>query len=188
MKTQVAPVTVAPALDIAAAALEPPAAPEAEATLLGAVMLLPVDDAANALAGIVEDDFTLGAHRLTFLAVRALLERNEQPTALAVLSELRRAGRVSSWPSASGSVGVSLHALVEAVAVPLGYGQARRAVLEAAARRRMHQAAVRLMQAAGSGPYDGLPRLVTDELRAALLTHLRLPLPAPADAPEDLTQ
>jgi replicative DNA helicase len=152
---------------------EPPAAPEAEAALLGAVLLLDTRQAAVALTGVTEADFTDGAHQLTFTAIWTLLTRNEQPEAIAVLSELRRMGRVSSWPTPSASVGVFLAELVEAVPIPLGYAPARRAVLEAATRRRLHQAAVRLAQAAGTDPYEGLTRLAATELHQVLVTHTR---------------
>ena len=156
---------------------EPPAAPEAEAALLGAVLLLAVEAARSALSGLVESDFTMAAHRLTFEAVSTLIGNGEAPAPLAALCELRRMGRVSSWPTPSASVGVFLAELVEAVPVPLGYSVARRAVLEAAARRRLHQACLRLAEAAGNDPFDGLPRLLSEESRAVVAAHLRLPLP-----------
>jgi replicative DNA helicase len=153
---------------------EPPAAPEAEAALLGAVLLLDVPAATTALVRIGEGDFTVAAHQLTYSAVRTLLDRQEQPSAIAVLSELRRAGRVSSWPTPSASVAVFLAELVEAVPIPLGYQPARQAVLEVATRRRLHELAVRVAQAAGSEPYEGLCGLAADELRAVLITGSRL--------------
>lgn len=156
---------------------EPPAAPEAEAALLGAAMLMDAELATIALSDMVASDFTVAAHLLVFEAMTSVLSNGMAPVSLAVLSELRRMGRVSSWPTPSASVGVFLAELVEVAPIPLGYVVARAAVLEAAARRRLHQACLLLGQAAGSGPFDDLPRLLSNEARAVLAAHLRLPLP-----------
>ena len=154
---------------------EPPAAPEAEAMFLGCVLLL--DDAADAAAavdGLVEADFTVAAHLLVFQAVTAMVAVSMIPSAFNVLCELRRMGRVSSWPTPSGSV-VFLAELVEIAPIPLGYCVARQALLEAAARRRLHEACLRLGDAAGTGVFEVLTRLVSDEALAVVDALQRVP-------------
>jgi replicative DNA helicase len=147
---------------------EPPAAEEAEQALLGCVLWLSLPAACDAITGIGVDDFTVAANRVTFEAVAALVSQGEQPSALAVLSWLRSAGKVTSWPSSSNSVGVFLHTLAESAPLPLAYQPALTAVLEAAARRRLYYASVRLGQASGSSPFDSLVPLVMTEIRSAL--------------------
>lgn len=154
---------------------EPAASPEAEAALLGAVMLLDASQATIALTDIVGDDFADEANRLTFHAIRSVLERGEPADPLAVLCQLRRTGRVSSWPTPAGNLGNYLHDLVAMVPVPLGYAVARLGVLETAARRRVHHAALRLGQAAGSAPVGGLTHLVTREASAVTAMVARIP-------------
>lgn len=142
---------------------EPPAAPEAESVLLGSFMLLKGSEAITALTGLVVDDFSTEANRITFQAITALLTRGESADPVCVLAELQHAGRVSSWPTPAASVGNFLHDCVAVVPVPLSYLPAYRAVLEASARRRVHQAALRLCQASGSASFDGLADVVTRE-------------------------
>jgi replicative DNA helicase len=153
---------------------EPPAAVEPEGAILGAVLQLDNSTAITALMDLNDDDFTVPAHLLVFQAASALLVRGEAPTPLAVLCELRTTGRVSSWPTPSASVGVFIAELYEQAPIPLGYGVAKKAVLEAAGRRRLHYAALRLGQAAGFGPFEGLTRLLAEEATAVLKLCTRL--------------
>ena len=157
---------------------EVPATPEAEAVLLGTVLWLDAAGAAEALRDLVEADFVTAAHQLTFNALKALISRGETPDAVAALGELRRSGRVSSWPTPSASVGNYLHDLAAGAPGRLGWTTARLAVLEAAVRRRMHQAGVRLVQASGEDPFEGLGALLSSEARSVTQLALRLPLPA----------
>lgn len=142
-----------------------PAAPEAEREILGCALLLDVDDARVALAGLTEADFTDEACALAFTAMCELLSAGEAPTPMATLGQLRRMGRVSSFP-ASATVGVWIAETYEAAPIPLGCGPARRALDEASFRRKVHQSALRLLQESGCASLTGLAALVTAETTA----------------------
>jgi replicative DNA helicase len=150
-----------------------PISAEAEAALLGAAMLLDLENSRRALAHLTPNDFADEANRLAFEAISTLLSRGEAADPVSVLSELQHMGRATNWPSPSSSVGNDLHDMVAAVVIPLGYAPARRAVMETSVRRRIHQAAVRLSQACDSTAFDDLGRLFNVEVDAVRRCHVR---------------
>ena len=70
----------------------PPHNVEAEASLLGALLLSPDAIASVAELGVGPDDFYKPAHQFIFDAVRTLVSSGEPADAVTVADELRRAG------------------------------------------------------------------------------------------------
>lgn len=146
----------------------------AEAALLGALLQLPHDRAAALVHQITAADLVDPRHRVVLDAIRALVTADPpvDPDPVTVDAELRRTGLASSFTSDRRSA-VLLIELRQACPTPASAGHYLHAVLEAAWRRRVEQAAVRIQQACGTAAIEDLVQLVVDELTDAIDERLR---------------
>lgn len=141
--------------------------PEAEAAVLGAMLRMPHTDAVALADHLEPDDFVDPRHRAVFGAVTDLLAEGVTADPVLVLGELRRSGAERSM-TCDRSAGVYLTDLLAAAPAVPSAGHYARIVLEHAARRRLHEAAERLAQVAGSGSLDLVREIVQREWVAVL--------------------
>jgi replicative DNA helicase len=154
---------------------------EAERAVLGAILLNP-DVATPLLALLKPDHFYRPWHGQVLHAAQVLHRSGRPVDPIAVHDELRRQGLRGD---AARSNGVAIHDLLAAVPVTASGPYYARIVLEQAARRRLLQAGVKLVQLAqhppaGPGDLDQVMRDVVQELacvRAAVDTFHRTDRP-----------
>lgn len=144
--------------------------PEAEAAVLGALLMLGAKGA-DVAAGLEPEDFTDPRHRAVFGAVGELLEQGAATDAVIVLGHLRRSGAERSM-TADRDAGVFLADLVTAAPVATCAPYYARIVVEHAARRRLVETAERLGQLAGTARLEVLAETVREEY-AAVVAALR---------------
>ncbi len=141
--------------------------PDAEAAVLGCLLRMPLHDA-GALAGHLEpEDFVDPRHRVVFGAVVDLLADGVTPDPVTVLGELRRSGAERSM-TCDRSAGVFLGDLLASAPAMFSAGHYARVVVEHRARRRLHEAAARLSQAAGAASLATVREVALDEWTAIL--------------------
>ncbi|MCL4193866.1 MAG: AAA family ATPase, partial [Thermoguttaceae bacterium] len=143
----------------------PPAADEAERAVLGSIILRLA--ALDEIGGILHpEDFRLPGHRALYRHLVAMHAAREAVDEITLVNRLKAAG---DWALVGGAAG--LVEISQSVAVAAHAAYYARLVVEAARRRRMREAGVRLIQAAhdvGSDPVDSLAN-VEGEL-AAIVT------------------
>lgn len=140
---------------------------EAEAAVLGALMRLPLNDADELAARLEPEDFTDPRCRAVLAALVSLLAEDVEPDPVTVLGELRRAGHERCW-TADRSAGVYLFDLLAAAPAAVNAGHYARVVIEHRARRRLHEAAERLGQLAGTASLATVREVALDEWTAVL--------------------
>ena len=138
--------------------------PEAEAALVGSMLLLGRDAVAEVVAALHDDDLTDPRHRVVLQAVRGVLADDGRPDPVTVLGWLARKGRLAEAMTDDRGAGTFVADLLAAVPVPESAAYYRRIVVEHAARRRLSEAAVRLS--------DEAARMGLDELHALLLAEV----------------
>jgi replicative DNA helicase len=134
----------------------PPHNLEAEASLLGSMMLSGEAIAQVADTGLRADDFYRRSHQGVFEALTTLYARGEPVDAITAVEELRRRGDLES---AGGAL--YIHHLVEQVGTPASAGHYARIVSEHALLRRMISASAEITERAFEVPED--PQGFTDE-------------------------
>lgn len=141
----------------------PPMSVEAEQAVLGSCLMDP-DAAAVASAILMPESFSRPGHRVLFGVIRGLVEDGQAVDFVTVTEALRQAGR---YDEVGGLTFLS--DLVNVVPTALHVEHYARLVAEAAARRRIIQAAVRITQAAydESKPLDELQSMAWRELAGA---------------------
>lgn len=155
-----------------------------ERAAVGALLLLPLADVTDVLALLRDDDPADPRVRVVLRLVRAVAEAGDRPDAAAVWRFAQATGAVRT--TRLGALGALLAELTnaETVPVPLSARANATAVVEAAVRRRVVEAADRLRQAADVADVDTLPGVVGTELAAIAtecrrLTHPPMPSPRP---------
>jgi replicative DNA helicase len=141
--------------------------PEAEAAVLGCLLRMPHGEADALAAQLEPEDFTDPRHRVVLQAVTSLLVDGATPDPVTVLGELRRTGAERSM-TCDRSAGVYLAELLAAAPAVVNAGHYARVVVEHRARRRLHEAADRLAQAAGTVSLDTVREVALDEWTALL--------------------
>lgn len=141
----------------AAATAEPPTDIPAEQAVLGAI-LLSADVARSLLPKLRAEQFYRLAHGEVFDVMQHLQTRCEPIDPLTVHAELRRRGRLNFGER---SAAVVLHDLLAATPTVANAGYYAGLVAEAAVRRRVIEAGVRLTQLAEPGHGD-LDQLMSD--------------------------
>ncbi|MDP9398620.1 MAG: hypothetical protein M3P96_12750 [Actinomycetota bacterium] len=149
--------------------------PEAEAAFLGALLLAP-PRAAEALVGVMEDDFTDPRHQVVFAAMVELVDQGVPADPVTLLGHLRRTGRLRPF-TADREPGAFLIDLAAACPLPASVQHYRAVVLEHALLRRAHEAGERVQQAAEGGDPDVLLGVLDGEHRAVLAAAARLRAP-----------
>ena len=152
--------------------------PLAEAAVLGCLLRTTAEHAAALLGAFVDEDLTVPQHRHVAAAARALLEQGHPIDPVTVLGQLRRHGTENARTD-SRDAGVLLVELCQAAPSVTSAGHYLRIVLEHAYRRRAQQAAMRLLQAAETGPLTALHDLVEREHTALAAAHRRTTAPLP---------
>lgn len=152
--------------------------PLAEAAVLGCLLRTTTKHAAALLAAFVDEDLTVPQHRHVAAAARALLEQGHPIDPVTVLGQLRRQGTENARTD-SRDAGVLLVELCQAAPSVMSAGHYLRIVLEHAYRRRAQQTAMRLLQAAETGPLTALHDLVEREHTALAAAHRRTTAPLP---------
>ena len=149
--------------------VEPPAGewvligvPLAEAALLGCVLRASANEAADLLRPLGESDWSVPAHAQVAAAAAVLLERGEPVDPVTVLGQLRRQGMENSR-AASTEAGALLVELFGAAPWAGSGRHYAQIVLEHSYRRRVQQAAGRLMHSAQHAALDQLHALVDHE-------------------------
>jgi len=141
--------------------------PEAEAAVLGCLLMMPQADADGLAMQLEADDFTDPKHRAVFQAVRDCLLDDTPADPVTVLGEMRQTGLERSM-TADRSAGVYLADLLEAAPAVPSAGHYARIVVEHRARRRLHEAAERLSQVAGTASLTTVREVALDEWTALL--------------------
>jgi len=141
--------------------------PEAEAAVLGALLRMPHTDAVALADRLEPDDFVDPRHRAVFGAVTDLLAEGVAADPVLVLGELRRSGAERSM-TCDRSAGVYLFDLLAAAPAVVNAGHYSRIVIEHRVRRRLHEAAERLSQVAGSSSLGLVREIVQSEWVAVL--------------------
>jgi replicative DNA helicase len=142
---------------------------DAEGAVLGAAML---GDPVPQLDGLTAADFTDPRHRDVYTAICDLIGAGEPVDPVTVLSRLRHNGTVRY--TADRGPGLWLHDLIVMAPTVVAASTYRRAVIEAAVRRRVAQAFGRVAQAAQSDSFDTFSRVVRDEMAAVKASGQRL--------------
>lgn len=153
------------------AAVEPPAALDAERAFLGAILLLGLSDSgrsrqASTVGLLRAEHFYSPEHRAIFGTVLDLLGAGQPVDPITVAGRLRATPAREGVRFAEGrDLGVVLHDLMDATPCPASAGWYADLVADAAVRRRVWEAGRRLEQAATRPMSLG-------ELRALLLTEV----------------
>jgi replicative DNA helicase len=140
---------------------------EAEAAVLGALMRLHTSEADALAAQLVPEDFIDPRNRAVLGAIVGALADHVQPDPVTVLGELRRAGHERCW-TADRSAGVYLFDLLAAAPTAVNARHYARVVVEHRARRRLHEAAERLGQLAGTASLTTVREIALDEWTAVI--------------------
>ncbi len=127
--------------------------PEAEAAVLGCLLLMTQVDADGLAMQLDVDDFTDPRHRAVFEAARDCLLDDTPADPVTVLGELRRTGLERSM-TADRSAGVFLAELLAAAPAVVSAGHYARVLVEHSFRRRLTVAADRLRQLAEAGSLE----------------------------------
>ena len=152
--------------------------PLAEAAVLGCLLRTTPQHAAALLGAFCDEDLTVPQHRHVAAAARTLLEQGHPVDPVTVLGQLRRQGTENAR-TASRDAAVFLVELCQAAPSVSSAGHYLRIVLEHGYRRRVQQAATRLLQAAETGPLTALHDLVESEHAALTAAHRRTTAPLP---------
>lgn len=147
--------------------------PLAEAAVLGCLLRTTRAHAAGLLAELADEDFTVPQHRHVARAARTLLARGEPVDPVTVLGQLRRQG-LEDARTTSTSTGVLLVELCEAAPAVGSAGYYARIVVEHSYRRRVQQAAARLLDAAQHASLAALAELIVREHAGITDEHRRL--------------
>lgn len=138
------------------------AEPLAEAAVLGCLLATTPTHTAQLLEVLEEEDFTVPAHRHVLTAIRHLAGRREPVDPVTVLGQLRRQGSDTA-STASRSAAVLLITLRESAPAVGSASYYTRILCEHTYRRRIQQAAVRLLQAAEHADLGTLHTLTEHE-------------------------
>lgn len=135
-----------------------------ERAFIGALLHLPAKRVMDAAVNTRSDDLTDPRLRIVYGLILGLALTDVDPDPAQVHGFARTTGTVAAvdLPALSGLL-VDLHTEVPIPAAVLSY---RQAVVEAAVRRRISEAAERWTRAADEAPLDVLARLVADESAA----------------------
>lgn len=159
-----------------------------ERAAVGALLLLSLADVTDVLALLRDDDPADPRLRVVLQLVREIATAGDRPDAAAVWRHAQATGAVRT--TRLGALGALLAELTNAdtVPVPLSARANAAAVVEAAVRRRVVEAADRLRQAADVADAATLPEVAGAELAAVAtacrrLTHPPMPSPRPPYTP-----
>jgi hypothetical protein len=137
----------------------PPHDVAAEQATLGA-MLLSAAAAEKCLAALAAEDFYRPAHQMVFAVIAALVRSGEPVDAITVKDRLEATGEIGRCGGAP-----YLHDLLAAVPLPSGAPEYARIVRGHAVRRRLIEAATRILQLAVTGGADEAHGLAERSLR-----------------------
>jgi replicative DNA helicase len=138
---------------------------EAEVAVLGCLLHLSAAEGASLAETLQDEDFTDPRHRAVLQAARTCLDEGAPADPVTVLGELRRSGAERSF-TADRSAGVFLTELLQACPSETMAGWYARIVVEHAVRRRVLEAAQRVVQVVGEGAFEVVTSLALAEWTA----------------------
>jgi replicative DNA helicase len=141
--------------------------PEAEAAVLGCLLRMPLCDAVALADRLEVEDLTDPRNRAVFGAVTALLAEGVAADPVVILGQMRRSGGERSM-TCDRSAGTFLFDLLAAAPAVVNAGHYARVVIEHRVRRRLHEAAERLGQLAGTASLHTVVEIVQSEWVAVL--------------------